>query len=493
MRKISVEAAVLGAIDKTAGRVREQLARMLRDAISGGKLKPGERLPSTRTLADSLEVSRGTVTAVFSQLSAEGYVEGRMGAGTIVSRAWSEPEWQPKRTEFRSSPDMTTTLPANVERFAAVAKALRALPPVPFSTAVPKGGVALDNNWRRLSDRVRATQAASPTTYGDPAGLCSLREAVADYVRMSRAVQCTGDNVIITSGTQQGLYVSAHVLLEPGDVAWAENPAYPGLTTILTDAHTRLYRLPVDGDGMNVHHGIGKFPPARAVFVTPSHQYPLGMPLSMARRAALLTWVRENNAWIVEDDYNSELRYGGHSFPSMQGLDPERVIYLGTFSTVLAPSIRLGYAVVPNALVEAFAGAKALMDRHSSIADQHVIAAFMRKGWFESHIRRIRGVYAERRAALLAELAVQIPTLEVQPSDEGMHVVVWLPEGTDDCKVADDALEAGIAVRAISPMYGGSAPRAGLILGFGGFLVAQLRESVALLREVILQNGPSHV
>ncbi|RQV69641.1 PLP-dependent aminotransferase family protein [Burkholderia cenocepacia] len=484
-RKRTVDAPVLGAIDRSAGRVGEQLARMLRGAISEGKLKPGERLPSTRTLAGSLDVARSTVTEVFGQLIAEGYLEARIGAGTLVSRAWKEPEWRAKPPEFRSSPGGASSLPTNVARYAAVARALRTLPPVPFSIAVPKGDVALDDTWRRLSNRVRATQAAAPTTYGDPAGLGSLREAVADYVRQSRAVTCTAANVIITSGTQQGLYLSSRVLLGAGDVAWTENPAYPGLTAVLAESQAKVYRLPVDAHGMNLAYGISKYPPAQAVFVTPSHQYPLGMPLSMPRRAALLTWARENDAWVVEDDYDSELRYAGHPFPSMQGLDPTRVIYLGTFSKVLAPSLRLGYAIVPDALVESFAGARALIDRHSPIADQHVIAAFMRDGYFETHIRRIRRIYAQRRVTLLDELARQIPMIEVQPSDQGMHIVAWLPKGTDDCTIAEMAYNAGIAIRAITPMYEGQAPRPGLMLGFGGFSEVQIREGVAGLKAII--------
>lgn len=484
----SVDAPVLGAIDKSAGRIGEQLARMLRDAITRGELKPGERLPSTRTLASSLDVARGTVTDVFGQLVAEGYLEARVGAGTLVSQTWAEPEWRDRPTGFETTtPDDPIPLPPNIERYAAVVKAMSPLPPVPFSIAVPRGDVALDDTWRRLSNRVRATQAAAPTTYGDPAGLRSLREAVADYARKSRAVTCTADNVIIMSGTQQGLYVSARVLLSHGDVAWAENPAYPGLTAVLDDAQTRLFRVPVDSNGMDLTHAIARFPAARAIFVTPSHQYPLGMPLSMARRAALLRWARESGAWVIEDDYDSELRYAGHPFPSMQGLDPARVIYLGTFSKVLAPSLRLGYAIVPPALVDAFIGARALMDRHSPLADQHVIAAFMRDGYFETHVRRIRGVYAERRATLLAELQRQIPAIEVQPSDQGMHVLAWLPAYIDDKQVEAAAAASGIAVRAISSMYDGPAPRPGLMLGFGGHSVEQLSEAAGRLRDVIEQ------
>jgi GntR family transcriptional regulator/MocR family aminotransferase len=475
----------LGAFNKEAGQVGQQLARMLRAAISRGDLRPGERLPSTRTLSTSLGIARGTVTEVFGQLIAEGYLEARVGAGTLVARTIADPQWSARPPSFESPPDETPVLPANAKRYAAVAEALAPLPAVPFSIAVPRDEVALDDNWRRLANRIRSTQVAAPSSYGDPAGLRSLRQAIADYVRKSRAVVCSPDNVIVMSGTQQGLFVSARVLLSPGDVAWAENPAYPGLTAVLEDAKATVVRVCVDQNGMNVDHAINSLPVARAVFVTPSHQYPLGMPLSMSRRTALLAWARESGAWVVEDDYDSELRYAGHPFPSMQGLDPSRVIYLGTYSKVLAPSLRLGYAIVPSPLVDAFIGARQLMDRHAPVGDQHVISSYMREGYFEAHIRRIKGVYADRRATLIAEIQRQIPEVEVQPSDQGMHVIVWFRSAVDDCQVAANAIAAGISVRALSPMYYGADRRSGLMLGFGGFSAAQIEQAVIGLRDVI--------
>ena len=221
-------------------------------------------------------------------------------------------------------------------------------------------------------------------------------------------------------------------------------------------------------------------------FVTPSHQYPLGMPMSMARRTALLSWARQNNAWIVEDDYDSELRYAGHPFPSLQGLDPTRVVYLGTMSKVLFSSMRIGYAIVPVPLVDAFAGARALIDRHSPTADQYVLAQYMREGYFEAHIRRIRGAYAERRAALISAIERELPSwAALQPSDQGMHLVLWLPVGLDDVKLAEQAHKAGLVVRPISPMYQDAPARFGLMLGFGGFSVAELQAAAVRLRGVL--------
>lgn len=299
-------------------------------------------------------------------------------------------------------------------------------------------------------------------------------------------MSCEPEQVIVTNGTQQGLYLAARVLLCHGDAVWAENPAYPGLTAVLEDFDTRVHRIDVDQQGIDVAQGMAVVPTARAAFVTPSHQYPLGMPLSMSRRMALLSWAREHGAWIVENDYDSELRYAGHPFPSMQGLDPSRVVYLGTFSKVLFPSLRLGYIVVPPHLADSFAGARALMDRHSPTGDQHVLAAYMRDGHFEAHIRRIRAIYANRRAALIDLIKKELaPWAALQPSDQGMHLVIWLRDGIDDVEVVTQANTAGIWVRALSPMYANEKKRSGLMLGFGGFPAQELKKAIASLRTLL--------
>ncbi|WP_313349763.1 PLP-dependent aminotransferase family protein, partial [Paracoccus sp. (in: a-proteobacteria)] len=300
------------------------------------------------------------------------------------------------------------------------------------------------------------------------------------------AVACRMENVIVTSGTQQGLYMTGRVLLSRGDAVWAENPAYHGLTAVLDELGMKTRRIPVDEQGLDVEQGSILCPTAQAAFVTPSHQYPLGMPLSMARRQALIAWAERNNTWIVEDDYDSELRYAGHPFPAMQGLAPSRVVYLGTFSKVLFPSLRLGYIIAPAHLVEAFAGARAILDRHSPTADQHVLAAYMREGYFEAHVRRVRALYAERRVALLAALQPALPDgCVIQPSDQGMHILLWLPDGADDVRVAAEAQAAGLVTRPISPMYAGAVRRPGLILGFGGFATEAIRTAAALLLQVL--------
>jgi GntR family transcriptional regulator / MocR family aminotransferase len=465
----AVEVPSIGPLDRTMGHLGRQLAQALRDAVRRGDLKPGEVLPSTRTLAASLNVARGTVIEAFEQLVAEGFLQSNPGADTRVAQSLTPAA----DTRERSPSVESAPLPEHARLFAQIARQFAAVPQAPFAVSVPVGPAAPDDAWRRLGNRLRARGPGAPAGYGDPQGARELREAVADYVRRSRSVRCEAEQVIITSGTQQGLYLSCQVLLDADASAWVEDPAYRGITAILesTGRPERMIRVPVDSEGLDVDAGIKLCPHARAAFVTSSHQYPLGMPLSMARRNALLAWARSNNAWVVEDDYDSELRYAGHPFPSLQGLDPDRVVYLGTFSKILFPSLRLGYAVAPANLVEAFCGARVLMDRNPPNADQHVLAAFIAEGHLDRHIRRIRGVYADRRARIIETIERILPkeVAWLQPSDQGMHLVLWLEGGVDDEAVASLAAESGVVVRAVSPMYSGGKGPMGLILGLGGF------------------------
>jgi GntR family transcriptional regulator / MocR family aminotransferase len=476
----------LGSLDRDAGRVGRQLAQSLRDVIANGEMKAGERLPSTRTLATSLGLARGTVVEAFDQLRAEGYLEARARGGTTVANVLVGANLVADPARRVRTAKTEPTLPANVARLSAVAKTFRPQKPWPFAIAHPAGAVAPDDKWRRLGNQIRGSRVGAPTGYIDPKGVRELRAAIAGYVRKARAVKCEPEQVVITGGTQQGLFIAATVLLSKNDAVWTEDPAYPGILAVLGNFNVQVFRIPVDVQGINVKQGLRRCPRARVAFVTPSHQYPLAMPMSMARRAELLSWARRQNTWIVEDDYDSELRYAGHPFPSLQGLDPSRVVYLGTMSKVLFSSIRLGYAIVPEPLVEAFAGARALIDRHSPSADQYVLAQYMREGYFEAHIRRIRVAYAERRAVLMGEIERQLPSwVTLQPSDQGMHLVLWLPPDMDDIAVTQQAYKAGLVVRPVSPMYGASPARVGLMLGFGGFSAEQLRTGVARLKKVL--------
>ncbi|MCP3705961.1 PLP-dependent aminotransferase family protein [Paraburkholderia sp. CNPSo 3274] len=484
----AAEMPSFGTLDRDAGNLSRQVAEALREAVRKGDLRPADALPSTRALAAALEVARGTVVEAYEQLIAEGFLESKAGAGTRVALALAEP--QPAREPRVASWQAAQTgLPERAEAFARIGREFKPLPPVPFAISVPTGMTAPGDIWRRLGNRLRARGPASPTGYADPQGALALREAIADYVRKSRSVRCEADQVIVTSGTQQGLFLASQVLLGPRDQAWVENPAYRGVTAILESMPYRdaMVRVPVDAEGLDVEAGIRMAPKARVAFVTPSHQYPLGMPLSMARRAALLAWARAVHAWVVEDDYDSELRYEGYPFPALQGLAPDRVVYLGTFSKILFPSLRLGYVVVPPNLVDAFCGARVLVERHPPTADQHVLAAFMTEGHLERHVRKVRNVYAEQRLSLIETLEALLPRelAWIEPGDQGMHLVLWLAARLDDHQIVRRAANEGVAVRAASPMFAAGTARPGLILGFGGFSSAQMKEAAHRLAAVI--------
>ncbi|WP_416398812.1 PLP-dependent aminotransferase family protein [Allohahella sp. A8] len=483
-RPLVLEMPALGVIDLQAGHVGRQIVEALRSAISSGELAAHERLPSSRVLARSMGVSRSTVTDAYEQLIAEGCLMAHRGSGTRVAFG-SNSGLQPSKQ--LGEPGAESGLPASSigQRYLAIADMLSPLDSVPFSIAVPEGEVAMGPHWRRLSKRVRASTSSAPSGYPDPQGLLALRQAIASYLRKSRAVRCDPAHILITEGSQQGLYLAAKVLLSPGDPVWVEDPAYGGLTAVLDDRGAVLHATRVDAQGFDVASARQAAPEAVAAFVTPSHQFPMGMPLSMPRRLELVEWARAHGRWIVEDDYDSELRYTGQPFPAMQGLAPDSVIYLGTFSKILAPSLRLGYIVAPESLIKAFVGARSLMGRGSPSLEQHVLAAYMAEGYFEAHIRRIRTIYAQRRQALVELIEKELPCLTVLPADQGMHLVVTLAGGLNDVDVANSARKEGIALRALSPRCAKAPKLSGLLLGFGGFSPGQLATSVRKLRMVL--------
>lgn len=483
-----VELAALGVLERDGRRIVPALCQRLRVLIRSGQLQAGDQLPSSRLLAMQLGISRSSVTSAYEQLIAEGYLDAEHGAGTRVCRAL--PNVQKPSGMAITAP--TPALPPRSASLAAVASAFNPLPAIPFAMAVPCGKVAPDRHWLRLRQRVLASQPAQLGSYGDPQGLPALREALCDYLRTSRAVHCEPDQIILTEGTQQGLYVAAMTLLEPGHTALVEDPAYGGLTALLTSLGITMAHVPVDEQGIDIARGEQMAPGAQVAFVTPSHHYPLGMPLSMPRRLALLAWAQRNQSWIVEDDYDSELRFGSPPFPALQGIDGERIIYLGTFSKVLAPSLRLGYLVAPPALKPALLGARILLGRGSPLAEQHVLAAYLKQGFFNAHLRRVRSVYAKARDNLLAMLADALPWLRVQPSDQGMHLLLWLPPEMDDVAICRQALARGVALRPLSPTYAEPHHARGLLLGFGGFTHEQMSAAIAVLVPILEMARTPH-
>jgi GntR family transcriptional regulator / MocR family aminotransferase len=341
----------------------------------------------------------------------------------------------------------------------------------PFNTGRTLIDARTAETWRKLTHRAVRWLGANDLGYTDPAGLIELRANICDYLRAARGVRCDPEQIVITAGTQQAIDLAIRVLLAAGDDVWVEDPGYPLTHAQLVLAKVRPHAIPVDAQGLIVDVGRRAAPRARAAFVTPSHQFPTGVPLSMARRLELLAWARKSGAFIVEDDYTSEFRYSGPPLASLQGLDDtEQVIYVGTLNKALFPGLRVGYAVVPRALLGAFVGARYLIDRQPPTLQQAVVSEFMQQGHFAAHIRRIRQLYREQRDALAETLTRRAADwLDVVVPDQGMHLVAYLRDGSSDIAVEARAERAGVVVRAISRFYRTARPRPGLMLGFSGF------------------------
>ena len=502
-RRVPSAPSLLVTLDATRDEpLHHQVYADIRDAILSGRIAARAQLPSTRLLASELRISRTTVSLAFDQLRAEGFLEARERGGTFVAatipdRVLSAAPHPPRssthgRAASRSRPAPT---PAPSRRGAALAAlttpslALSRLQPRAFRTGVPALDAFPHAVWGQIAARLWRRAPRALLAYGVPNGYEPLRRAIADYLEVSRGARCTSDQVIIVGGSQEALYLAAHLLIEPGDTAWTENPGYPGARNALSAAGARIVGVPVDGEGLDLAQGLRLAPNARIAYITPSHQYPLGVTMSVGRRLALLEWARQSGAWILEDDYDSEFRYTSRPLPSLQGLDAvsgdgdARVIYIGSFSKTLFPSLRIGFLVVPPALVDAFAAARAVIDRQSPTVDQAVLAEFITEGHFVRHLRRMRALYAERQDALLRGIrdGPLIEHVETGPSDAGMHLVGWLRHHRDDTRASACALEAGIETQPLSAMSLGAVSRGALLLGYAAFAPSTLvRSSEAL-------------
>ncbi len=410
---------------------------------------------------------------------------------------------------------------ANPGQLSARGRALAALrpqrprdgaPPRAFTPGLPELGQFPFDVWGRLLSRAWRRPPESLALHGDPAGHRGLREAIARYLCAVRALRCDWTQVIVTSGAQQGLDLAARLLLDPGEAAWIEEPGYLGLRGPLLAAQTKLVPLPVDRDGISVAEGRRRAPGARLAVVTPSHQYPLGVTMSLARRLDLLDWARDAGAWIVEDDYDSEFRYAGRPLAALQGLDADRtqsegganggangggrVIYLGTFSKILFPSLRLGYLVAPPELAGPLARARAALDDHPSAVAQPALAAFFEAGHFAAHVRRICLLYGARRDCLLAAAARHLDgLLDLTPDEAGLHLVARLaPElaaRMDDAQAAARAAAAGLATPALSSYYlrpdpsAAAPPEQGLLLGYAAVTEPEIEAGIEALARAL--------
>jgi GntR family transcriptional regulator/MocR family aminotransferase len=470
-----------------------QLYDRLRATILSGQLGSGFRLPATRTLAAELGISRNTVLLAYDQLLAEGYIEGKAGSGTTVARALPETLLHAPHpgaeAAGRFSAEVDSGRPSRRGAALAAMPTVRIAPETlndwlkPFRTGIPALDHVPAELWARLITRHLRGSRPDLLGYQEVAGYGPLCTAIAAYLGASRGVRCTADQVIVVGGAQGGLDLAARVLLDPGDTAWIEDPGYFGARGALLAAGARLVPVPVDAAGLDVAAGEARAPDARAVYVTPSHQYPLGATMSLPRRLALLDWAARAGAWVVEDDYDGEFRYAGRPLAALHSLRPDaRVIYVGTFSKVLFPALRLGYLVVPPDLVRHFVAARCVVDFHAPVLEQMALADFIAEGHFARHLRRMRTLYAARAQALVAAASAELSgLLDVRPPTTGMHVVGWLPPGIDDRVAARRAAAHDVSAVPISAFAVEPQPRGGLLLGFAAVDEPAIRDGVRRL------------
>jgi GntR family transcriptional regulator/MocR family aminotransferase len=477
------------AIDRSSPKpLHRQLYEGYRKAIVERRLRARQRLPSTRGLAAELEISRIPILNAFEQLRAEGYLEGRIGSGTYVASTLPDELLTPAhRISARKPLDRVSRRPIarRVEGLLPEKAAPWLRTPGSFHIGEPPLDRFPVEAWSRLVARHARNAGVNQLHYGEAMGLLSLREAVAEYLRTARAVSCEAEQIMIVNGSQQALEIASHVLLDPGSPVWFEEPGYFGARRALGLAGARLVPVPVDDEGLDVSTGIGRCPRPRAVFVTPSHQFPLGTTMSATRRLQLLDWARRCEAWVLEDDYDSEYRFGNLPIASLQGLDRDlRVIYVGTFSKILFPSLRLAYVVIPPDLVEAFIEARGAMDLSSPTFHQLVLADFIREGHFGRHIRKMRLLCRERRRVLVDALRRNLPGLTILGDRAGMYLSVSLPDGLGDREICEKAFQKGLRAAPLSDCYL-ETPRQGLLLGYGGTAAEEIEDGVRQLREVI--------
>src|SRR5215469_1702207 len=493
MKKISSGISPILSIDRKAPKaLHQQIYDAYRTAIIDRSLRVGQRVPSTRMLACELGISRIPILNAYAQLLAEGYFESRVGAGTVVSNSLPD---QVASTKLRnvSSSKRTPRGPRSLSKRSSLLD--------PFDNARWSRGwgafgvsqVAFDQFpfriWNSLVTRHCRKICAESLDYGSPMGSKDLREAVAAYLRIARGVRCEADQIMIVSGSQQALEISARVLLDPGSSVWIEEPGYRLARSVFAIHGCRMVPVPVDEEGLNIAAGIRQCPDARAAFVTPSHQYPLGVTMSASRRLQLLDWAENSGSWIIEDDYDSEYRYENMPIAALQGLDTNsRVIYIGTFSKVLFPSLRLGYIVLPPDLVEPFLAARLAIDISPAGFHQAVLADFIREGHFSRHIRRMRLLYAERRSALIETIRERLGRgTDISGGQAGMHLSLTV-RGIYDREIADRAADQRLWLVPLSSSYLRKPVRQGFILGFGSTGVEQIPDALGKLAALLKAN-----
>ncbi|HEV2419877.1 MAG TPA: PLP-dependent aminotransferase family protein [Terriglobia bacterium] len=454
----------------------------LRRAILDRRLPPGIRLPATRDFARQYNVSRGTVVTAFEQLHAEGYVISQVGAGTRVNERLPAHILGARKQQI---PARKTPAPVRGLPFSQPARPFR-----PYEPAIAEFPM---ETWARVASRRLRRSSASLLAIGDPAGYGPLREAIAAYLGSSRGANCPPDQIAIVSGVQQGLDILGRILLKPGEPVWMEDPGYFGATAVFRNAGAKIIPVPVDEHGLMVSKGKRLCRRAKAVYLTPAHQSPLGMTMSLERRLAILAWARDAKAFILEDDYDSEYRFEGQPVPVLQGLDRDgSVILLGSFNKVLFPSLRMGYVVLPATLIDAFLRFRSGMDLYPSGLGQAILCDFIVEGHFGRHVRRMREIYAHRLGVLQEGVRQHLAgLLDVPPIQAGLNTVAFLRNGMTSRAAEAAARAARIETVALSRFALRRTDVHGLQLGFAAFDDREIRRGVVVLASALDRGAPA--
>ena len=478
--------------------LNRQIYQIIREAILNQILPTGMQLPSTRDLARALAMSRNTVTYAYDQLLAEGYLETRTGAGTFITdttpddiqlAALPRPARSGSNTAGSAPPRSALSARgiAITQQAGVSDRQLEAfMPGIPDVSRFPH------KIWNRLQNKYWRRSHPELLTYGQGGGHLPLRAAIAEYLRSARSVNCQAEQVLITTGIHQSLDIIVKLLGENGDAAWVEDPCYWGTRSVLNSLDIKTVPIAVDAEGLPLEHTLT---PPRFICTTPSHQYPLGMVMSLSRRRLLLEYAAAHQSWIIEDDYDSEFRYGSAPLASLQGMDrQDRVLYMGTFSKTMFPGLRIGFLVVPEALATAFASGSAELYRGSQLFLQATLADFMGEGYFASHIRKMRLLYAERLQLLQAAIREFLPPqLVIMGGEAGLHLTLMLPAGCSDQAISNEARAAGIIARPLSRYYmHADSARQGLLLGYANTENEQIRPIFKRLAQIILRHLPPY-
>lgn len=475
------------------GKIKEQFYLVIKEQILNGQLQPGRKIPSSRTLSEMMSVSRNSILSGLDRLTDEGYLITKKGSGTYVTSVIPDEVIQIKA----SSVDKNT---AYKKRDVVINPHMQVMQEIWDKTS-PYAGHNMKFNigvgctdlfpyelWGRLSGRIWRQSRHQDRTLNEPLGYRPLRVAICEYVRATRGLNCNAEQILIVNGTQQAMKLAAQVLLQKGDEVWLDEPGYDGALGAFTAAGAKICPVISDKNGMDISYAIQHWPKAKMIFTAPSHQFPLGGTLSLARRIALLDWAAEKNMWIFEDDYNGEFRYSDQPIQALQGLDTQqRVIYAGSFSKMMFPGFQLGFLVIPEPLVEYFKIAKYYADTRTPYLEQTILASFISEGHYARHVRRVRKACHERQQAMATAIKLYLPDMIVaEPADSGIHLVCWLSAEIEESELTAQCHKAGLGVQPLARYCQTTPKRQAILLSFAAHPPSEIVAGIKRLAQILL-------